>query len=83
MLIYIEYAPIVRKGITTAASFLAKITGALGNSVLNKLEGRRSFVLRYPNYYSIPMQPIPMSEIYRLGLLAFSENHDRSPLGLV
>jgi hypothetical protein len=39
MFIHIEYAPIVVKGVATAASFLAKITGALGNGALNKLEG--------------------------------------------
>lgn len=79
MLVDVEDAPVLVVGIPLPALGGTKISGALGGSRLDKLQRRPVKLIDCDNH-TLPVHPVPVRQIDRLGLLPLGENQDRLPL---
>ena len=74
MLIYIEHTPVLIKCGTPSTPGIPEVRLAVGDCCVRKLKRRRVFVRSYLNYHFIPIEAIPVSQITRLGSLAFAKD---------
>jgi hypothetical protein len=83
MFIYIENAPVFIKGIATSTPCFFKVDGSSINSGTNKLERSGISMACNIDNYAIPIYAVPVIDVDRFSLLAFRENQELWPLGLV